>query len=153
MNHMEWTGLRMKGLGQGWDFSHFCTHGAVGSVVLPGLSVTLSQIILQQVPELCHPVAMGVTIAAILMIDRVAVTVGDMVTTVAAVARHVSGSRLVAEAVAMVTRAEVHRPGIFSVVTGDIVSTSTRLHLIVQLKYEKKYPNNNTHVNNTHVKC
>lgn len=86
---------------------------------------------------------MGITIAAILMVDGVAVTVGAVIKTVYSTGVVLGGVDVAAirvtEAVVMMPTAEINHPIIFAVVHGDIISPSTSLHLIVKLKYAHKH--------------
>lgn len=103
----------------------------------------MSKIILQQVFKFHRTVAIWI-IATNLMVDGFAVTIGAVTTTIATVIWHNNSSGVVLGSVAMAARqvteaiAMVH-PIIFAVVHGDIISTSTSLHLIVKLKYAHKH--------------
>jgi hypothetical protein len=103
----------------------------------------MSKIILQQVSKFHRTVAKGITIAAILMVDRVAVTVGAVVKSIYSTGVVLGGVDVAAiqvtEAIVMMPTAAINHPIIFAVIHGDIISTSTSLHLVVKLKYAHKH--------------
>ena len=102
--------------------------------------MALTKVVLQQVSKLRHPTAVSISSATILMIDRVAATVGGIVVAVAMEIWRTNSSVLIAvavttrrvtEAVALVLWTKVQVVGVF--LTGDVVSSPTSLNLIVQL--------------------
>lgn len=108
------------------------TYHVASSVVLPTHLLPLTQIILQQVPDLRDSTGVAVSVT-ILMTHWVAVPIGAIVTAVTIVMWHSYSPRVILAvmAVAVEPSATLQLAAVFLVVSGDIIRTSAGLNFVV----------------------